>query len=125
MLDHLENNTTGYAKSNQHSVIRNKSSQRNLGSEHTLVSKRSRSTIKPPLDHNADKSFYQFGSMGPSKLLQDSGSKKSIPRMGDYHQNLTTLHKYVRPGPGQYDPPSYLDNYKKANFNISGLRTNP
>jgi len=69
MLDNLDNNATGYAKSNQNSNLRNKSSQKNLGSEYTLVSKRSRSTIKPPLDHNADKSFYQFGSMGPSKLL--------------------------------------------------------
>ena len=84
-LDNLDKHNTGYAKSNQNSNLRNKSSQKNLGSEYTLVSKRSRSTIKPPLDHNVDKSFYQFGSMGPSQLLMASGSKKSLPRMGDYH----------------------------------------
>ena len=69
MLDNLDNNNTGYAKSNQNSMLRNKSSTKGLGSEYTLVSKRSRSTFKPPLDNNADKSFYQFGSMGPSRLL--------------------------------------------------------
>lgn len=76
--------------------MRNNSSRKEFGanSQYTMVSKRSRSTIKPPLDHNLDQSFNKFGNLGPSQLLMASGSNNSLPRMGDYHKNLTSLHKY-------------------------------
>jgi hypothetical protein len=38
--------------------------------------------------------------MGPSKLLEQSGSKASIPKMGDYHANIMKLKKYSKLGPG-------------------------
>ena len=64
-------------------------------------------------------------SMGPSELLVFSGSKKSIPRMGDYHANLKKHVKYVAPGPATYNLPSFLDNYKKEFSNLPGLKKNP
>jgi len=44
-------------------------------------------------------------------LLKQSGSKASIPKMGDYHANIKKLHKYNRAGPGEYHLPSLFDNY--------------
>jgi len=61
--------------------------------------------------------------MGPSQLLKASGSKATVPKMGDYHRNITKLHKYVRPGPGQYNLPELFENYTKQ-ANISGLKRN-
>ena len=64
-------------------------------------------------------------SVGPSELLQYSGSGKAIPRMGDYHHNLTKLSKYIVPGPASYSIPSFLDNYKKDFSTIPNLKKNP
>jgi hypothetical protein len=39
-------------------------------------------------------------NMGPSNLLKASGTNNMIPRMGDYHKNLTKKFGYVPTGPG-------------------------
>ena len=44
-------------------------------------------------------------------LLKASGSKASIPKMGDYHANIKKLKKYTKVGPGEYHLPSLFDNY--------------
>jgi len=61
--------------------------------------------------------------MGPSLLLKGSGSNSSIPRPGDYHRNLTKLHKYTAAGPGSYNLPALFDNYKSNNNAV--LKKNP
>jgi hypothetical protein len=63
--------------------------------------------------------------MGPSQLLKGNGSNSSIPRPGDYHRNLTKLHKYTAAGPGQYDLPMLFDNYKKDITSNAVLKKNP
>jgi hypothetical protein len=56
--------------------------------------------------------FPKHGTIGPSDLLKASGSNSSIPKIGDYHINLTRLHGYVKPGPEDYNVPQLFDNYK-------------
>lgn len=51
-------------------------------------------------DHNLGVVFPKYMGLGPSKLLQASGSKSSLPKMGDYHQNLTKSPNYIKVGPG-------------------------
>ena len=50
-------------------------------------------------DHNLGVVFSKYMGIGPSKLLQSSGSKSSLPKMGDYHVNLTKLPHYIQAGP--------------------------
>ena len=92
-------------------------------------SKRSRSTIRTlPTDHHLSKAYLRNGSIGPSRLLQESGSKSSFPKVGDYHHSLTTKANYVKPSPQDYNVPQLFDNYKKEYGDkacVPGLRQNP
>ena len=69
---------------------------------------------RSPSFHNLGMIHKRHGSLGPSMLLKNSGSNHALPRMGDYHQNLTKLHKYTAAGPGDYNLPQLFDNYKKT-----------
>lgn len=66
-------------------------------------------------------------SLGPSKLLEASGTGRDVPLMGDYHVNLTKLLKYNPTGPGQYTLPQLFDNFKKEKglHSVIGLKLNP
>ena len=66
-----------------------------------------------PSFHNLGVIHKRHGSLGPSMLLQ-SNSNNSLPKMGDYHQNLKKLHKYTAAGPADYNLPALFDNYKKT-----------
>jgi hypothetical protein len=48
-------------------------------------------------------------------MLLQNNSNHSLPKMGDYHQNLKKLHKYTAAGPADYNLPALFDNYKKTN----------
>ena len=70
------------------------------------LDKRSLSSLKHlPIDHNLGVVFPYGASLGPSNLLKASGSKSSIPKMGDYHKNITRLHKYIAPSGANYNLP--------------------
>ena len=65
--------------------------------------------------------------MGPSKLLEASGSGRDVPLIGDYHVNLTKLLKYNPTGPGQYKLPELFDNFKKQGSidSVANVKRNP
>ena len=45
--------------------------------------------------------------------------------MGDYHRNLTQLHRYIAPSGADYNLPALFDNYKKGKITQPSLRKNP
>ena len=81
--------------------------------EKQSYAKRSRSTQRT--DHNFLQQFSRHGSMGPSMLLKSNGKEGSYPkRGGDYHENLKSLHNYVKPSPQEYKLPELFDNIKEG-----------
>lgn len=74
---------------------------------------------------------YKFGyndsvNMGPSNLLKASGTQRLVPRIGDYHINLTKNFGYNPTGPGQYTLPALFDNLKNPHLGCSpGVKRNP
>ena len=77
-----------------------------------------------PQDHNLGVIFNRNETLGPSVLLQQSGSRSNLPKMGDYHHNITRLHKYNKTGPGEYNLPSLFDNYNTASTTLP-VKKNP
>jgi hypothetical protein len=76
-------------------------------------------------DHNLGVIFPKYMGLGPSKLLQASGSKSNLPKMGDYHYNLTKDPHYVKVGPGDYNLPSLFDNYNRNVLFLPTVKKNP
>lgn len=107
-------------------MLRNNSIQKITDETHIGAGRRSKSTARGQESfHNLGVVFNKNGSIGPSMLLKNSGSNSSIPRPGDYHRNLTKLHKYTAAGPGHYDLPQLFDNYKKEISANAILKKNP
>ena len=78
------------------------------------------------IDQDSEQLIQLPQPIGPSFLLKESGSKRSLPKMGDYQHNLKRMHSnHTRVGPGAYDVPSLFDNYNTNSFTISGLKKNP
>lgn len=69
--------------------------------------------------------YSRYSSVGPSNLLKSLGKNISVPkRGGDYHENLTHQHKYVKPSPQSYNLPVLFDNLKTGK-DIAVVKTNP
>lgn len=86
---------------------------------------------KPKSQAQSQMTDYKYGfnesvNMGPSNLLKASGTQHKVPRIGDYHINLTKNFGYNPTGPGDYTLPALFDNLKKPNIGCSAaVKRNP